>query len=174
MKRRVLIGALVLLFVSRDAEAHPSGEVIANGGGRSSNASQVLRGTLGQATVGRSASSVHALSHGFWSFGGSRVVGLEPPDETLRLPHAIAIGPAFPSPSPGTVRFAVALPHAASVSLEVFDLAGRPVGALAPRAFAAGYQSLEWRAPLDHAGVYFARVRVEAVIVAQRRIVVVR
>ncbi|MFN0151613.1 MAG: FG-GAP-like repeat-containing protein [bacterium] len=79
-------------------------------------------------------------------------------------PSASALSAAFPNPSAGEVRFALALPHAARATFDVYDASGRLVRRLAAGAFAAGEHALAWdgRAadgtrPSD--GVYFLRAQ---------------
>jgi hypothetical protein len=71
---------------------------------------------------------------------------------------------AAPNPAHGGVRVAFALPAAAVVSADVFDLDGRRVRSFATRVFAPGTQSLEWDSrdaagDLVPAGLYFVRVQ---------------
>jgi len=78
-----------------------------------------------------------------------------------------ALGPAFPNPSRGATTFRLELPRPDRVSLDVFDVAGRPVRRVAEGSLAAGAHALAWDgrdasgrpAP---AGVYFVRLRTSA------------
>jgi len=53
--------------------------VLGNGGTTMSNGGVVLHGTAGQAAVGLSAGPGVQLSHGFWGYAGSQVVGVAQP-----------------------------------------------------------------------------------------------
>jgi hypothetical protein len=71
---------------------------------------------------------------------------------------------AAPNPAHDGVRMAFALPAAAVVSADVFDLGGRRVRSLGARLLAPGTQSLEWDSRDNAgaavpAGLYFVRVR---------------
>ena len=103
---------------------------------------------------------------------GAGVVGVP------RLPHVIALSAAYPNPSRGHTSFALELPAAARVGLAVYDVQGREVWSTGERVFPPGTESLEWDgtrrlggpAP---AGIYFARVNVEARVFL-RRLVLMR
>ena len=94
------------------------------------------------------------------------------------LPLQFALGEARPNPSPGRVTFALELPRAASVGLEVFDTQGRLVYTTPERALAAGRWDVRWDGTLDGrrpapVGLYWARVRVGGATYA-RRVAVLR
>jgi len=156
------------------------GFVIANGGTPAAGltgSSRVLYGTAGQPAVGVSAGTNHELCHGFWCTGGPSIVSVEdPPSLDGHLPATLALGRAYPIPARGTVTFAIDLPRAARVRLDVVDLQGRVIRTLDPGALDAGFRSVTWDGR-DHggrragAGVYFARLQVEGVPVGTRRVV---
>lgn len=177
-RRRALGGAflgaaLLALAPATPLAQHPGGHVIANGGGTTSGGGFVLNGTIGQPVVGASGGAANMLCHGFWCFGGARVLDAGPAPGAP-LPVALRVGPAFPSPSRDVVSFALELPRAARVRLAVHDVAGRAVGEAVTRAFDAGWQRLEWRAPRGRSGVYFARLTVDGQDAGERRIVLAR
>jgi len=149
------------------------GYVVANGGiSNPPSTAPGLRcyGTVGQAVIGLSTGVGNRLSHGFWSFGGSRVLAVDPPVGPA-LPREVSVGLAYPNPSRDQVRFAVALPAAARVRFEVFDVAGRRVGDPIEREFEAGYRSFAWNAPGGRSGLFFARLYVAGRLMGERRIV---
>ena len=153
------------------------GGVLANGGNESSNASYSLLGTVGQPAVGGSFDAGFILCSGFWCFGGSRVVAVDPPPigpPPQVLPTELSFSAPAPNPTRGPTRFALALPEAATVTFIVYDVAGRQVGEPVSRAMAAGYHQLFWEGSTDHAGVYFARLVVDGRVCGERRIVLVR
>ncbi len=153
------------------------GGVLANGGTPSSNASYSLLGTLGQPAVGGSLNAGFILCSGFWCFGGSRVVAVDPPPivpPPEALPTELSFGAPVPNPTRGPARFVLALPEPATVTFVVYDVAGRQMGEPVSRAFEAGYHQLFWEGVAGHAGVYFARLVVDGRVRGERRIVLVR
>lgn len=148
------------------------GFVTANGGQSSvaaTNGVHGLYGTVGQVGVGIGQNASQIVCSGFWCFGGSRVVAVEP-----RGGLEFALGAAVPNPTRDQARFALSLPKAANVTLTVYDVAGRQVGGVVSRELQAGEHELYWRAPGDGAGVYFMRFAIDGTFRAQRMIVLVR
>ncbi len=78
------------------------------------------------------------------------------------LPTVLQFSPPAPNPVRRATTFAFDLPHAARVSLEVYDASGRRVAVLASGGHPAGRHQVRWQAvthegaPL-RAGLYFAR-----------------
>jgi hypothetical protein len=151
------------------------GSVTGNGGLSAppgTNGPQRLYGTVGQSAVGLGSSPNFILCHGFWCFGGARVVAVEP--GAPGTPRELAFGLPTPTPSRGDTRFTLALPKAAEVKLTVYDVGGRAVGDPAVQHLDAGYHELYWRAQDGRPGVYFARLQVDGEVKGERRIVLVR
>jgi hypothetical protein len=81
------------------------------------------------------------------------------------LPRVLSVSNAFPNPTAAGAAFALELPSAAPVTVEIIDLQGRTVWTSGSLVYGAGRYSLMWpgrladgrRAP---AGMYLARVRV--------------
>lgn len=174
---RTMILLLVMLALAAPAAAEQlRGGVLANGGTVSSNASYALLGTLGQPAVGGSFNAGFFLCSGFWCYGGSRVVAVDPPPVVPPqvLPTELSFSAPVPNPTRGVTRFALALPEPATVTFTVYDVAGREVGEPVCREMEAGWHQLFWRGSADHAGVYFARLVVDGRVRGERRIVLVR
>jgi hypothetical protein len=154
------------------------GGVISNGAANNSAGGGIkMFGTLGQPAVGLSTSTTFRLCHGFWCFGGSRVLAVDPGpgvDHGPALPTEISFSAPTPNPSRGDVRFRIGLPEAAEVTFTVYDVSGRQVGDPVRRTFGAGWHQLAWSAPADHPGVYFARIGVDGALKATKRIVLIR
>ena len=175
--RLVTVALATALLAAGAAQAEQlRGGVLANGGTASSSAGHSLLGTLGQPAVGGSLNAGFLLCSGFWCFGGSRVVAVDPPPVVppATLPTELSFGAPVPNPTRGAARFSLALPEPATVTFTVFDVAGRAVGEPVSRALEAGWHTLSWQGAADHAGVYFARLVVDGRVRGERRIVLVR
>lgn len=80
------------------------------------------------------------------------------------LPATFALGPSRPNPFTARTRIEYALPRAADVSLDVFDLQGHRVRTLVNGTQPAGLHTVEFEPRGTdgrklHAGVYFSRLR---------------
>ena len=138
------------------------------------NGTTVMLGTAGQSVVGISNNGFNSLRHGFWAFGGSRVVAVMDPPVGSDLPRELAFGRPTPNPSPGGVRFELALPKRAQVCLAIYDIGGREVHRFDSGEIAAGYHTLSWdganaRGETTGSGVYFAQLLVDGRLTASRR-----
>jgi hypothetical protein len=140
-----------------------------------------MRGTVGQSVVGASAGAAHGLCHGFWCFGGSRVVAVGPPEDEASgpgLPTQLSFSAPRPNPSRDHVGFELALPKEADVNLSIFDLQGRRVYTMVDQRIGAGWHQVRWDGDggggAGGSGIYFARLAVDGRTVAQRRIVMMR
>ena len=156
--------------------AHPSNHVVANGGGTVSGSGRVLNCTSGQAVVGSSLGPGNALAHGYWATGSPPVSGVNP-THAGELPQVVSFG--LPQPNPvnparDAVRFELNLPRASRVRLEIFDVAGRKIGESPVQGLEAGIHSMEWKAPPERTGVYFARLLVDGGSAGVRRMVLVK
>jgi hypothetical protein len=175
--RLVTFGLAAALLVAGPARAEQlRGGVLANGGSPLANANYSLLGTLGQPAVGGSLDASFQLCSGFWSFGGARVVAVDPPPigQPPLLPTELSFSAPAPNPTRGPTRFALALPAPATITFVVYDVAGRQAGEPVSRVLEAGYHQLAWEGAADHAGVYFARLTVDGRVCGERRIVLVR
>jgi hypothetical protein len=175
----LLAVALMLVPASPSGAYRLGGGVMGTGAtpsGGIGNGQYTLLGTAGLTAVGTSGNAAWTLSHGYWSFGGLRVVGVGPPGvESLVAPPELSFGPAVPNPARGEVHFELALPHGAMVRLVLLDVSGRVVDE-ASGAMPAGRHTLRWEGNcLDgraaHPGVYFARLFVDGRPLAPRRVV---
>jgi hypothetical protein len=73
----------------------------------------------------------------------------------------VALAPPAPNPARGTLRFTFDLPRAMRVRLEVLDVQGRVVAALAEGDFGPGRHERAWDSSTAHdraAGLYFVRL----------------
>lgn len=176
---RLLASVAVLLAVAAPALAFGlRGGVVSSGAQNSSDAALTLRGTVGQPAVGGSAGASFFACHGFWCFGGTRVLSVdwEPGGRGNgnALPTEVQFGPPTPNPTRGLARFTLALPRDADVTFEVLDVAGRRLGDVVRERLGAGRHELRWSAPTAKAGVYFGQLTVDGDRPMRKRIVLVR
>lgn len=157
--------------------------VIGNGGTPStgiSGSSRKIYATAGQAAVGVSTGPGRDLCHGFWCWGGSSVVSVDPaPSQMDALPKTLAFGTPRPNPAQNAARFAIDLPRAAHIDLRVIDVQGRQVRVVESGEREAGFHAVSWNGrdeagALVLAGVYYARLTVDGVAIGTRRIVMRR
>src|SRR5262245_28997129 len=109
----LLLPALLLGLSWVNAGAYAlRGYVVGNGAmpaAGSTNGSFAVLGTLGQAVVGEGTNGSVDVRHGYWSFGGPRVVAVIDPPAGVDLPRELSLSRPTPNPSPGDVRFELAL-----------------------------------------------------------------
>ncbi|MEO5988281.1 MAG: FlgD immunoglobulin-like domain containing protein, partial [Candidatus Eisenbacteria bacterium] len=101
-------------------------------------------------------------------------------DPTVSVPtppaqagSALLLGAAAPNPFRGTVSFALLLPGAGSVRVDVLDVSGRRVRTLMAEQATAGSRSLVWdgrdaRGASLPAGVYLVRAQSGATVSSRR------
>jgi predicted phage tail protein len=92
--------------------------------------------------------------------GGAHAVPV-PPEEGGPVYRSLALAPPMPNPAQGTTRFSFDLPRAMHVRLEVLDVQGRVVAALAEGDFGAGRYERVWDSSTARgraAGLYFVRL----------------
>ena len=88
------------------------------------------------------------------------------PDATAKtLPPQVLVT-SHPNPLQTSVTISLALPAAANVSLEIYDVRGRRVVTMASRPMGEGYHDVTWNGADDSgaqaaSGVYFLRVQVD-------------
>jgi flagellar hook capping protein FlgD len=191
MRARTLVIALLVAsatVTSAPPVSHAAyairGYVIGNGATPSTGiagSGRRIYGTVGQAAVGVSSGSGLDLCHGFWCVVGSALVSVEPPPGGIdaALPKALGFGAPKPNPARDAARFAVDLPRAARIDLRVIDVQGRQVRVVESGSREAGFHAVSWDGRDDagapvFAGVYYARLTVEGVVIGTRRIVMRR
>ena len=181
---RLAACALLVLAVAQPAGAVTvlGGGVLGNGGTPSQGSAaggKVLTGTTGQAMVGTSSNAKNNLCHGFWCWGGVRVVSVEDGPPGGRRPTQLEFGLPATNPSPGRVALELSLPSAADVRVDVFDLQGRVVGSMHAGRLDPGVYRLVWDGSdgdgrVSGAGVFFTRLLVDGRLIRTRRFVMLR
>lgn len=169
-----LVAVLALLtLAAAEGNSNIPRSVIGNGGTAASGTGRTVRGTVGQATIGRSLGTGRALNAGYWQTKMLATVGVQPD----AIPLTLSFAAPQPNPATGAVRLSVSLPSAARVGLDVFDAAGRHVRVLARQSCEPGMHAWTWDLRSDQGnrvptGIFFTRLRVNDRIVGSRRIVV--
>ncbi len=116
-------------------------------------------------------------NHVYWgvqaidqAFAGSPFATADP--HTLAVDDVLAPGPALrllgPNPTRSEAHFVYSLPRATRVSLNVFDIAGRPIATLANGDRAAGEHTVRWNAAHAAPGLYLVRLNAGALTTALR------
>ena len=97
--------------------------------------------------------------------------GTEPGQD---LPTAFALEGAYPNPFSGAATVRYAVPEAAHVTVEVFDLLGRRVVTLVDGEASPGYHTTRWVSDGLASGVYVVRMRSDSGFAQSRRVTVLK
>jgi hypothetical protein len=130
--------------------------VVAAGPTDASGSGLRLLGTVAQPVVGASSGGASALVHGFWGVGRTPLVS-DVEDPPPPPPTRIAFGGAHPNPFRDDTRLTFALPEAAHVAVQVYDMEGRLVASLTDGVWSAGVHHLPFTGSGLEPGIYFAR-----------------
>lgn len=171
------LGAICLTGASSRAATSLASSVFGSGGDALTGASTRIQGTLGQTLVGVSAGASSSLQHGWWSIGGTAVVAVLGGDGAVAGPPRFE----FPSPNPSVRNFQLSYytPRQVRAELQIYDVSGRHIRSLASGTAAVGAHSLSWDGRDDAGkvvggGIYFARLNLDGVRLADRRMVLLR
>ena len=89
------------------------------------------------------------------------VIQVNPEAVCEELPEAFTLNQNYPNPFNPTTIISYELPQAASVRLEVYDMAGRQVAMLVNEQVAAGRHTVSFNAGSLSSGVYMYRLQTE-------------
>ena len=78
------------------------------------------------------------------------------PRTSAALRHDLRIVDNYPNPFNATTNIVFELPHAADVSLRIFDITGREVATLVSGPQSGGVHTVPWNAAAHSSGIYFA------------------
>lgn len=143
--------------------------LVSSGAGAAEASPVRLDVSVGQPAVGRTGSGAFGVELGFFAVGGMIDVGAD--DEAG--PAAFALDANYPNPFAQSTTIAYALPVAAEVRLEVFDVLGRRVRTLVGAEQAAGRHRVPFETAGLASGVYLYRLTAGA-RTATRRLQIVR
>jgi hypothetical protein len=79
-------------------------------------------------------------------------------EDTPAIPKVFALSQNFPNPFNPSTTVEFALPHAAAVTVDVFNLLGEKVATLVSGVLPAGRHRTTWDASVAGSGVYFTRL----------------
>jgi hypothetical protein len=124
------------------------------------------RDGAGGARVGAPAPSVFTIPP---------ATGIDLPPDVAGIPAAFQVSAPYPNPFRDTSTLSFTLPEAGPVRVDVFDVSGRLVRALADGAMPRGAHALEWDGRNDSghavgAGVYFYRLATTAETFTKRAV----
>jgi hypothetical protein len=86
------------------------------------------------------------------------------------IPASYSLSQNYPNPFNPNTTIEFALPHAATVSLKVYNLLGEEIATLASGDHPAGTFNASWDAPGTASGVYFYRLRAGDVVQTRKMI----
>lgn len=134
---------------------------VGSGGGRAAGPILSLGHSVGQPAGGKSASTSLEIEFGFWAGRRGAVTAV---DGAPGLPAVFRLHPNAPNPFNPRTEIRFDLPDAVpTMSIEVFDIAGRRVATLARAAYPAGSHAVIWNGTDDDgrpvvSGIYLYRL----------------
>jgi hypothetical protein len=110
-----------------------------------------------------------------WRLNWGTPVAADP--GVLSVPLRFEFAPPRPNPARGDVSFDISIPHAAPVSLVVYDSAGRVVHRIADASFVPGRHVLVWDRRNDDgrvvpSGIYFVRLQAPGVLLTRKTVLI--
>ncbi len=96
------------------------------------------------------------------------------PTEAVVVPeeaHRLALDEPWPNPAANSVSIAFELPEPQSVSLAVYDLAGRRVATLSEGELPAGRHTVSWNCAGESSGVYLLRLETAGAALSRRVVI---
>jgi hypothetical protein len=94
-------------------------------------------------------------------------------DQHSGIPAHFSVSDNYPNPFNPSTTVEVSLPHAAFVTIRVYDILGRSIASLAGQELPEGTHRLRWDAADNPSGVYFLRVQAGS-LTAVRRVVLAK
>jgi len=107
------------------------------------------------------ADSILIYSQNSFALSKDDTLGIGNPGSALPLPTEYQLGPIFPNPFNNEATIHYQLPAAGTIELELFDLNGKRVAALAAGWHSAGEHQARLKAKELSSGLYFVRLKTE-------------
>jgi len=172
----IMVAVLAAFTVSTSLSYDLVNDVIDDGGTKMTSTGYVLRGSLGQPTIGKITSASYVAHIGFWHPYPTGP-GIEEGFFTRPVPLVFSLSQNYPNPITNSTTIKYSLAHDASVELAVFNSAGQRIGNLVHETQDAGFYSVKWN--LNKAsgeelpnGVYFYRIAAGDFIESRKMVVV--
>ena len=150
--------AIFVCFQNLEAQIKIKNSVIGSGGGKVSDSSFRIIGTIGQSVVGRSSNNANTISGGFWSLVGGIVTSVEE-IESESFPKEFRLEQNYPNPFNPTTTIIFMLPKSSDVTIKIFDLTGREITTLLNEEMQPGEYQIVFEAQDFPSGVYFYRIK---------------
>ncbi len=152
----VLLITPIVIAAAMPSNTEVSAATVSAGGGKASSNYFTATVTVGQATVGRGASSAHQFRLGFWEAILPRIPN-SVDDVVNAYPDRLLDCAPNPFNPATTIRFS--LNTAAHVRINLYDLRGRLVERLLDESREPGFHTLDYRPRRLASGVYLMEMR---------------
>jgi len=151
-----LLPIFLVVFMASMAYAQPASVrgVFCNGSGRIGDGTTVVKTTIGQLLIGKTADATNAVHCGFW-YTFKRHVVVAPLVET---PAEFRLNQNYPNPFASTTTMPFSLPKEVDVRIGVYDLNGRLVTDIPKETLPAGHHELVLTSDGLSPGTYFCRL----------------
>ena len=154
----LIILAIFVCFQNLEAQIKIKNSIIGSGGGKVSDSSFSIIGTIGQSVVGRSSNNANTISGGFWSLVGGIVTSVEEIESEI-IPKEFRLEQNYPNPFNPTTTIIFILPKSSDVTIKIFDLKGREITTLVNEEMQPGEYQIVFEAQDFPSGVYFYRIK---------------
>ena len=161
MKYNNITGILIFLIVSTGFQLSLSAQqvlqtsVFGSGGAVTDNPNLRLDCTLGQLGVGMSDNANFTLNSGFW-YSADIITVVE--DGEAGIPEKYELYQNYPNPFNPATTIKYAVPEAARIRIELYNLLGQQVRVLLDEEKERGYHTIELRANGLASGIYLYRM----------------
>jgi hypothetical protein len=119
-------------------------DVIDDGGTRMACAGYILKGSVGQSTIGKISSAGYVAYIGFWHPLPSGPGVQEDFQTALHAPTVFSMSQNYPNPVRTATTIKYALPHESRVDLRVFNSAGQSVRTIISDTQKPGFYEATW------------------------------
>jgi len=162
-KKLILISTLFCLFyffVQGNAQYVIKNSVFSNGGAVNTDSSDFsLRSIAGQDLTGESSDNTYSANSGFVFQWWPLYTGIDNPISDI--PASFELYQNYPNPFNPVTNIKFALPKAAKVKIDVFNILGQHVTTLINEEKVAGYHIINFDANRFNSGMYFYTIKTD-------------